>query len=69
MYADIGPRSFENRTCTSTIIDQSHRVEYAQLNHGAKAKPQKLELRSQGDLGGPGMSCNVDHYNLSLLSV
>ena len=53
MYADIGPRS---QICNITTVDQSNRVEYAQLNHGAKAKSQKLELTDQRCLGGPGMS-------------
>ena len=33
----------------SALDIQSHRVEYAQVNHGARVESQKMESRSQRD--------------------
>lgn len=54
MYADIGPGSFKSKNCVSTIDIQSHRVEYAQVNHGARSKTPKLELKDESKPTGPG---------------
>ena len=62
MYADIGPGSFEIKKCVCAIDIQSHRVEYAQVNHGAKGKTPKLELKDQSDPTGSGNYYEVNNY-------
>ena len=62
VYADIGPRSLERRSHTSTLDIQSHRVEYAQLNYNAQNNTQKIEsnLRMKADPPGMYQTCNLN---------